>query len=373
MTAIWQTHARALAGAVSHAGSRWYPVLAGVPRHLFTPAWWQRSEGGWVLRRGQVADAYRDQTLVTRVGTLHADQATKQTRPKGRATSSSTLPSLVISMYRYGQLKEGVDILDVGTGPGYGAALLARRYGDRRVTTVDIDPYHVTAAAMRMEKIGLHPTVIPTDATKPLPGSYDRIISMMSVRSIPLSWLAALRPGGRLVTTITDTHMILTVTRTDTGVIGQIEWAAAGFMPARTGPDYPALPAGLDLSATWEGEVTTGRYPVVNIGAAWDLSTMLTLAAPGVRRQYREHQGRRVAFLSHPDGSWARATATGDEPPTVHQAGPQRLWDVFDGTRDAWLRRGTAPWLGARARIEPDGSIRLDRAGWQATIPADHS
>jgi protein-L-isoaspartate O-methyltransferase len=34
----------------------------------------------------------------------------------------------------------------------------------------------------------------------PVRGTYDRIVSTVAVRPIPASWLAALRPGGRLVT-----------------------------------------------------------------------------------------------------------------------------------------------------------------------------
>jgi hypothetical protein len=62
----------------------------------------------------------------------------------------------------------------------------------------------------------------------------------VAVRPIPVSWLTALRPGGRLVTTITGTALILTADKTDDGgAIGRIEWNRAGFMSTRTGPDYP--------------------------------------------------------------------------------------------------------------------------------------
>ncbi|MCM3883120.1 methyltransferase domain-containing protein [Frankia sp. R82] len=371
MTAPWRGHARALADTISHPGSRWYPVISVVPRHQLVPRWWLRSEGGWVLRQGLVADAYSDRTLVTRVGSLHADQATKQTRPQGRPTSSAILPSLVLAMYQHARLNQGQDILSVGTGSGYGAALLARRYGAQRVTTVDTDRYLVAVAAKRLDALDLHPTVLPVSATGPLPGSYDRIISLLSVPSIPVSWLVALRLGGRLVTTISDTHLILTAMRRADGVVGQIVWGAAAFMSARSGFDYPPLPAGVDLSADWQGEVSTGRYPIVNISTAWETATMLTLTVPGVRRQYRRSPNRRhTVLLTHPDGSWARAEATGTDAPTVHQEGPRRLWDLLDDARDDLLSRGAPPWIGARARVNPDGSIHLSQQGWTATIPA---
>lgn len=365
----WETRARALADEVTHPGSRWYPVVAGTPRHEFVPAWWVWDGDGWALRRGPLDDVYVDRSLVTRVGTLHADHA-EDDRPVGLPTSSSTLPSLVLTMYRYGQLAEGLDILDVGTGSGYGATLLARRYGDRGVTTVDIDRYLIEAAVKRLTALDLHPNAVTVDATGPLPGSYDRIVSMVSVPSIPTSWLAALRPGGRLVTTITGTWMILTATRTPRGVVGQIEWEPAAFMGTRVGEDYPPTAVDTDLLAERDGEqIGTGRYPVLDVAEAWDLSTLFTLAVPGVRHSYRrEPDGRHTAFIAHPDGSWARATAVGAARPTVHQGGPRRLWDILDNVRDDWLRLGMTPWPGARARILDDGTIKLACGDWQAVI-----
>ena len=63
-------------------------------------------------------------------------------------------------------------------------------------------------------------------------------------------------------------------------------------------------------------------------------------------------------------------TAAGDDPPTVHQSGPRRLWDILDDTRHAWLRDGSLPAYGAKVTITPDGSIHLKRGRWQAEIPA---
>ena len=126
----WQLHAQRLAERVTHPGSRWRDPVANTPRHLLVPAWWARSGGRWELRHGPSDEAawlesvYRDQTLVTRIGTLHADHARAGDRPRGRPTSSSTLPGLVLQMYRHARIGPDDTVLDVGTGSGYGAALL---------------------------------------------------------------------------------------------------------------------------------------------------------------------------------------------------------------------------------------------------------
>jgi hypothetical protein len=278
-------------------------------------------------------------------------------------------------MYQHAQLADGLDIADVGTGSGYGTALLSTRYGERHVTTIDIDPYLVDTAASRLAAIGLQPAAETVDATGQLPGSYDRLVPTVSVRWIPPSWLAALRPTGRFVTTIHGTWIVLTAWKNPDGEVrGRVARDWAGFMATRSGPDYPPPWADFDELANREGEhVGPGRYPVLNVADAWELSTMLALAAGlDVTHHYLrpDPDGQHTALLAHPDGSWARAAAVGANPPLVHQGGPRRLWDLLDRVRDDWLRIGMAPWIGANALILPDGAIILARGTWRATIRA---
>jgi hypothetical protein len=172
-----------------------------------------------------------------------------------------------------------------------GQRLLARRLGDRQVTSVDVDEYLVKAAADRLDSIGLHPKLATCDATGQLPGTYDRIVSMVFVSPVPASWLAALRPGGRLVTTLAGTGLLVTTDKTpDGGATGRTKWYRAGFMAARTGPDYaPALLDQYPDARDGHGEhASTGRYPVVNVGNAWELRSMLGVTAPGIRHHYRK-------------------------------------------------------------------------------------
>jgi len=375
----WESCAARLAAEVTDPMSRWRAAVTSVPRHVFVPRWWAWADpGGWTARDGEadaqqwVNAAYCDRTLITRLGTAHADHASPGSYAVGRPTSSATQPGLVVAMYRHAGLTDNVDVLDIGTGSGYGCALLARRLGAHRVTSVDIDDYLVKAAAERLASVDLHPEVTMCDATGPLPGRYDRIVSMMSVAPIPASWLAALRSGGRLVTVLAGTGLIVTADKTpDGGAAGRTEWYRAGFMTARNGPDYPSALLDQNPQARdGDGEqVSTGRYPVLNIGNAWEPYSMLGVTIPSVELHYAETEGgQRTAWLLHPDGSWARATATGDDPPSVHQAGPRRLWDSLDEIRYAWLRDGKLPAYGANVTIAPDGTITLTRGRWQATI-----
>lgn len=112
-----------------------------------------------------------------------------------------------------------------------------------------------------------HPQVFTQDATAAIPGTYGRIVSMVSVPRVPASWLRALRPGGRLVTTLAGTGLILTADKNDDGATGRIEWDRASFMATRTSDDYPPqLNEFHKRVSDLDGEeVTTSPFPVLDV------------------------------------------------------------------------------------------------------------
>ncbi|MGV9456360.1 protein-L-isoaspartate(D-aspartate) O-methyltransferase [Streptomyces sp. NPDC003635] len=375
----WKPHARRLADDLVRPDSRWHAPLASTPRHTFVPRWWDRGAAGREVRIGEddpaawMQAAYADRTLVTRVGPLHADHAAPDTIVKtGRTTSSSTHPSLVVTMYRHAALTEHSHVLTT-TGSGYGTALLCRLLGDDLVTSLDIDPYLVQAATERLASTGLHPHTCVGDLTTSLPWQYDRIVPTVSVRRIPPTWLTALRPAGRLVTTISDTGLILIADKTpDGGAQGHIAYDGASFMHVRHGDDYPrdAPSAAVWEKAQGDGEkVTQSRYPLLYVPHAWDVWSMLELAVPGIDHRINTDGDKRTVWLLHQDGSWARARAVGaSQAPTVHQGGPHRLWNELETIRDRLNLEGTLPVYGAKVTITPDGTTTLTHRSWKAVL-----
>lgn len=379
---MWEGRARALAETTVYPQSRWWDAVISTPRHLLVPRWFEYSQQArsWELRDGPSdSAAWLDaaysagKTLVTRIGPAHADHAEPGTGYQGWPTSSATLPHLVIAMYRHARIYDGADVLDVGTGPGYGCALLARRLGGEHVTSIDIDPYLTATAAERLADCGLHPKILTHDACADLPGSYDRIVPMVSMPAIPASWLSALRPGGRLVFSLAASGVVITATKTaDGGATGHVESKPAWFMADRHGDDYPPRQAGQFAAIRdRDGEqVTRGRYPVIEVTWDSDLEAMLSVTAPGITHDYTRdpRTGIATACMWHEDESWARATGREDEPPLVHQGGPRRLWDILDDMRHHWITHGCLPLRGAEARIDPDGTCHLRQGDWHATI-----
>ncbi len=100
-----------------------------------------------------------------------------------------------------------------------------------------------------------------------------------------------MRPGGGLVTTIIGTNLILTADKTpDGGAAGRTAWDRVGFMSTRQGPTYPPdvlerFTAILDADGD---QVTTGRFPVVNVNDAWELYSTLGLTLPGIEHHYEQ-------------------------------------------------------------------------------------
>ncbi len=377
----WEPHARRLADGHLRPESPWWQPITSTPRHLFVPNWWERDTHGRVARNGPddpeawLKAAYRNQTLVTRIGTDHADHVEPGTVvPYGRwPTSSSTLPTLIATMYRHAMLGDGSRTL-VTTGTGYGTALACRRLGDELVTSVDVDPYLVEAATDRLAVIGLHPHTAVCDITETLPGGVDRIVSTVSVRPVPSSWLRALRPGGRLVTTITGTAMILVADKTqDGGARGFIASDQATFMRTRHGDDYDDASPAAEVwqAADEDGEtVSTSRYPLTHVPDSWAVHATLELEEPGIEHRTEQHEGGgRTVWLAHPDGSWARAsTKKSRELPLVHQGGPRRLWDLLTDVLDRLIIGGELPVNGARVTITPDGETTLSRGRWAVRL-----
>jgi protein-L-isoaspartate O-methyltransferase len=371
----WEPFARDLARQITHPTSRWRAAVEVTPRHVFVPAWWVRERDQW-RRRDAEADlpgAYEDTSLVTRVGTLHADHAKPGDAAAARSTSSSTQPSLLLKMYRHALLDHHMDVLDVGTGSGYGTALLCHRLRDRHVTSIDIDPYLIQAADERLRDVGQRPILLTADVTtEPLPGTYDRIIASVALRPVPPGLVAALRPGGRLTAVISGIRAVLTADRLEDGrLYGRIEHATAGFMNTRTGADFEPAADRPDLDADGE-DVGPGLYPLADPDGHWEIASMLGVTHPGLETRWRkpDEDGRAACLLWDVDGSWARAEGRPGDIPLVHQGGPQRLWTVLDNIKTRWLTDGGLPLYGAAVLVGLDGSVDLMRGNWRHKIEA---
>ncbi|MYR41092.1 methyltransferase, FxLD system [Streptomyces sp. SID5910] len=116
--------------------------------------------------------------------------------------SCASVPSVVAMMLGQLGARLGDNVLEIGAGTGYNAALLAELVGGGRVTTVDIDSDVALHARTTLNTTGYegvtvieHNGLLGVHENAP----YDRIIATVGIWDIPAAWWDQLVDGGRLV------------------------------------------------------------------------------------------------------------------------------------------------------------------------------
>jgi protein-L-isoaspartate(D-aspartate) O-methyltransferase len=123
--------------------------------------------------------------------------------PEGKWISSSSQPAIMAIMLEQLDLKPGQKVLEIGTGPGYNAALMAYMVGETgRVVTVEIDDDLAQSAQEHLREAGFEQVkVLHADGGYGAPDEapFDRIILTVGAPDITPAWWNQLKPEGRLV------------------------------------------------------------------------------------------------------------------------------------------------------------------------------
>ena len=148
-------------------------AMAAVPRHEFVPP---------ELRR----QAYADRPL-----------------PIGDGQTISQ-PFVVALMSERLGLKPGDAVLEVGTGSGYQAAVLAQL--GCRVYSIEILPELATEARQRLARLGYNVEVRAGDGFFGWPEAapFDAIIITAATPEVPAALVQQLAPGGRIILPLGD-------------------------------------------------------------------------------------------------------------------------------------------------------------------------
>lgn len=127
-------------------------------------------------------------------------------------------PYIVAAMTAAARLKPGARVLEIGTGSGYGAAVLSRIAAD--VYTVERIGALASAARARLEQLGyatVHVREGDGSLGWPEHAPYDAILVTAAAPQTPGALLQQLVVGGRLVMPVgaADSQRLVRVTRTE--------------------------------------------------------------------------------------------------------------------------------------------------------------
>ncbi len=135
---------------------------------------------------------------------VYSDRAiSAKQNESGQWISSSSQPAIMAIMLEQLDLQPGYKILEIGTGPGYNAALMAHIVGETgRVVTIEIEEDLAEAAREHLASANFNQVqVISADGGYGYPEAalYDRIILTVGAPDITPNWWNQLKPEGRLV------------------------------------------------------------------------------------------------------------------------------------------------------------------------------
>lgn len=340
-------------------------ALRAVPREQFLPAriWVQETDDGPYEPIDRAAEPERwmrdvyaaDHAIVTQFD----DGATQWPDRGWRPSCSASQPSVVAGMLDALDIQPGARVLEIGTGTGYNAALLAELVGPRgHVLTVDIDGQLVSAARQNLAAAGYQDRVevLLADGATALAASdsVDRVIATAAVQlgRVPYAWVAQTRPGGVILapmrTELASGPLVRLQVDPDGVAHGQAVRLRVGFMELRAqrtpGASWSAL--------RWDDPDIEPTLTEVDPFTAllceaprWAIAVSVPSCRYDLEKRTSE-RGHGVAWLLDTiTGSWASIVPT--TPRTdrylARQTGPRRLWDEAATAYRWWDQQGQPP------------------------------
>ncbi|EDY48884.1 methyltransferase domain-containing protein (plasmid) [Streptomyces clavuligerus] len=351
---------------------RWTAVFTAVDRAAFTPDTVYAEVPGPGRRYEEVTrDGQRARwaelvaspgAVVTRLGRSPVDGLPVP-------SSSSSAPAAVAAMVTALDLTPGDRVLDLGTGTGWVAALLAA-YG-ARVTTVEADAHVAAEAAVRLAGYeGV--TTVHGDAVQDhdLGDGFDAVHAGFAVRRIPLAWLIHTEPGARIVapygTLWSPTGLARLVRDTDGSATGHFSRTAVTFMWEHG--QQPHWPEPDQDDARMSASPVDPRELLRSPAGRWATGLQL----PDVTYDPVPARGDRMLRLWSLDGSTAAVHVDHwADPEGVAQTGRRSLWDEAVTALNWWTGQARPARDRFGLTTTPGGdTLWLDHPGQPVPNPA---
>jgi protein-L-isoaspartate(D-aspartate) O-methyltransferase len=144
-------------------------------------------------------------------------------------------PYIVALMIQAAAIKTGDQVLEVGAGSGYAAAVISRIAG--QVIAIERQHDLIELARQRLERLGYdNVEIVEGDGTRGCPdrAPFDAILAAASGSHVPRALVAQLAPNGRIVMPIGDpgwVQELVKVTKQGDGILKQENLGGVRFVP----------------------------------------------------------------------------------------------------------------------------------------------
>lgn len=215
-------------------------ALLSVRRHRFLYGWF-RLEFDGLQANYRYVDLDRNAPSQEDLSAIYSNQALVTVHDGTFPTSSTSQPSLVARMLQLLDVGPGMRVLEIGTGTGYNAALLAELNGEAsRIFTIEYQqPVAEKARRFLLEEGYGDVHVVHGDGFQGVEDGvpFDRIVATVGCSDISPHWLEQLAPGGSMLIPLQHGFMepLVLLTRDpgdSSSSIGKI-WDRSGFMRIR--------------------------------------------------------------------------------------------------------------------------------------------
>ncbi len=191
------------------------------------------------LKSSGIIRAFRAVDRVNFVPRAYASYAYEDNPIKTVGDSTISQPYTVAVMVEELGPKTGDKILEVGTGSGYNACILAECVGpEGRVVSIEMDRKvaEFGSANIKEAKV-VNITLVEEDGFRGYPelAPYDRIVYTCAIPEVPKEVLEQMKVGGRIVAPVGDGPQMLTsITRVSEAEFVKKEMGYFKFVPVKT-------------------------------------------------------------------------------------------------------------------------------------------
>jgi protein-L-isoaspartate(D-aspartate) O-methyltransferase len=190
-------------------------------------------------RRGigepQILDAFRAVPREQFIGAEYAHLAYGDHPLPIEANQTISQPYIVGLMIQAASIKPGDNVLEIGAGSGYAAAVISRIASK----VIGIERQHdlVEVARQRLQRLGYdNVEIIEGDGTKGCRdhAPFDAILAAASGSHVPRPLVEQLAPGGRIVMPVGEpgwVQELIKVTKQEDGILKQEDLGGVRFVP----------------------------------------------------------------------------------------------------------------------------------------------